>query len=111
MPDSETERSITNKFPHSDFSHSLASIPVLEGLLGAVAAPQPRPLGQYELQLGSGSSSDQGPDQGQGVLVEVGLEGNVQKNLQKNCLSSTVDMRESRTLTAKAVPQAKGWVR
>ena len=51
-----------------------APVPVLEGLLGAVAAPQPRPLGQYELQLGSGSSSDQGPDQGQGILVEICLK-------------------------------------
>ena len=54
--------------------HSPAPVPVLQSLLGAVAAPQPGPLGQYELQLGSGSSSDQGPDQGQGVLVEVGLK-------------------------------------
>ena len=53
--------------------HSLASVPVLQSLPGAVSAPQPRPLSQYQLQLGRGPARDQGPDQGQGVLVEIRL--------------------------------------
>ena len=58
-----------------DFSpNSLASVPVLQSLPGAVPAPEPRPLGQYQLQLGRGAASDQGPDQGQGVLVKICLK-------------------------------------
>ena len=53
--------------------HSLASVPVLQSLPGAVSAPQPRPLSQYQLQLGRGPARNQGPDQGQGVLVEIRL--------------------------------------
>ena len=52
----------------------LASIPVLQSFLCAVSPPEPRPLRQDELQLWSGSSSYQGPDQGQRVLVEVSLK-------------------------------------
>ena len=55
-----------------------APVPVGQGLGGAVAAPQPRPLRQDVLQLGRGAAGDQRPDQGQGVLVEVGLK-------QKTC--------------------------
>ena len=51
-----------------------APVPVGQGLRGAVAAPQPRPLRQDVLQLGRGAARDQRPDQGQGVLVEVGLK-------------------------------------
>ena len=51
-----------------------ASISVPQSFWSAVAAPEPRPLGQDELQLGSGTARDQRPDQGQGVLVEVGLK-------------------------------------
>ena len=54
--------------------NSLASVPVLQSLPGAVAAPEPRPLGQDELQLGRGAAGDQRPDQGQGILIEVGLK-------------------------------------
>ena len=36
--------------------------------------PEARPLGQDQLQLRRGPASDQGPDQGQGVGIEVGLE-------------------------------------
>ena len=53
---------------------SLASVPVLQSLPGAVSAPEPRPLGQDELQLGRGPARDQGPDQRQGVLVKICLE-------------------------------------
>ena len=61
-----------------DFSpNSLASVPVLQGLSRAVSAPEPRPLGQYQLQLRRGPASDQGPDQGQGVLVEVCLQNQI----------------------------------
>ena len=51
-----------------------ASISVPQSFRSAVAAPEPRPLGQDELQLGCGAARDQRPDQGQGVLVEVGLK-------------------------------------
>ena len=56
----------------------LASVPECNSFPTAVAAPEPRPLGQDELQLGCGAAGDQRPDQGQGVLVEVGLK-------QKTC--------------------------
>ena len=49
-----------------------ASIPVGQSFRCGVAAPQPCALGQDELQLWSCPSCDQTPDQGQGVLVEVG---------------------------------------
>ena len=52
-----------------------ATISVLEGLGSAVAAPQPGPLGQDELQLRRGSARDEGADQSQRVLVEVSLGG------------------------------------
>ena len=52
-----------------------APISVLEGLGSAVAAPQPGPLGQDELQLRGGSARDEGADQSQRVLVEVSLGG------------------------------------
>lgn len=48
--------------------------PVVKSLRSGVAAPEPRALGQDLLQLLRGASSDQGPDQGQGVGIEVGLE-------------------------------------
>ena len=51
-----------------------APVPVPESLRRAVSPPEPRPLRQDELQLWSGSSSYQGPDQGQRVLVEVSLK-------------------------------------
>ena len=51
-----------------------APVPVGQGLRRAVSPPEPRPLRQDELQLWSGSSSYQGPDQGQRVLVEVSLK-------------------------------------
>ena len=51
-----------------------ASISVPQSFRSAVAAPEPRPLGQDELQLGRGTARDQRPDQGQSVLVEVGLK-------------------------------------
>ena len=55
-------------------SRPLASVPQGYCLLGAVPAPEPRPLGQYQLQLGRGAASNQGPDQRQGVLVKIRLE-------------------------------------
>ena len=48
--------------------------PVVKSLGSGVAAPEPRALGQDLLQLLGGAASDQGPDQGQGVGIEVGLE-------------------------------------
>ena len=48
--------------------------PVGQCLGRAVSAPEPRPLGQDELQLGRGPARDQGPDQGQGVLVKIRLK-------------------------------------
>ena len=51
--------------------------PVSKSLRSAVSAPEPRPLGQYQLQLRRGPASDQGPDQGQGVLVEVCLQNQI----------------------------------
>ena len=86
--------------------------PVVECLGCGVSAPEPRPLGQDLLELLRGAARDQGPDQGQGVGIEVGLEKIYLSALKMLWLSvNTVAMRESRTLTAKAVPQAKGWVR
>ena len=49
-----------------------ASIPVGQSFRCGVAAPQSCSLSQDELQLRSCPSCDQTPDQGQGVLVEVG---------------------------------------
>ena len=49
-----------------------AAVPVPERLLSAVAAPQPRPLRQDELQLRRGPARNEGPDQRQRILVEVG---------------------------------------
>ena len=48
--------------------------PVGQCLWCAVSAPEPRPLGQDQLQLGRGPARDQGPDQRQGVLVKICLE-------------------------------------
>ena len=56
-----------------DLAHP-APVPVGQSLRRAVSPPEPRPLRQDELQLWSGSSSYQGPDQGQRVLVEVSLK-------------------------------------
>ena len=39
-----------------------------------LTSPEPRPLGKDALELLRGAAGDQGPDQGQGVRVEVGLE-------------------------------------
>ena len=59
-----------------DFSpNSLASVPVLQGLLGAVSSPQPGPLGQDQLQLRRGSARDEGADESERVLVEISLGG------------------------------------
>ena len=55
--------------------YSPAPVSISEGLRRAVAAPQPRPLGQDELQLRRGSARYQGPDQSQRVLVEISLGG------------------------------------
>ena len=52
----------------------LASVPECNSFPATVAAPEPRPFCQDELQLRSGAARDQRPDQGQGVLVEVGLK-------------------------------------
>ena len=48
--------------------------PVVKSLGSGVAAPEPRALGQDLLQLLGGAASDQGPDQGQGVLVKIRLK-------------------------------------
>ena len=55
-----------------DLAHP-AAVPVSQGVRRAVAAPQPGPLGQDELQLRGGSARDEGADQSQRVLVEVSL--------------------------------------
>ena len=52
-----------------------APVPVGQGLRGAVPAPEPRPLGQDELQLRGGSARDEGADESERVLVEVSLGG------------------------------------
>lgn len=51
-----------------------ASVPVPQGLWRGVSSPQPRALRQDQLQLRSRTAGDQGADQGQRVLVEVGLK-------------------------------------
>ena len=52
-----------------------ASISVPQSFRSAVAAPEPRPLGQDELQLRGGSARDEGADESERVLVEVSLGG------------------------------------
>ena len=52
-----------------------APVSIPEGLRRAVSPPEPRPLGQDQLQLGRCSARDEGADQSQCVLVEVSLGG------------------------------------
>ncbi len=67
-------RSLNHLQPDSLLILPLASVPQGDGLPRAVSAPEPRPLGQDQLQLGRGPARDQGPDQGQGVLVKIRLK-------------------------------------
>ena len=61
---------ILNKY----YSSSPAPVSVPQSLRSAVASPEPRPLGQYQLQLWRGPARDQRPDQGQGILIKICLK-------------------------------------